>query len=172
MNEKEHQFAELKKLLQLKHHEVPPPAYFNNFSDQVISRIRAGEARSSRTLADRLQSEAPWLANFIQIFETRPGLIGAAATSLCLLLGLVVLFADRPDGASKNLLSATEPAAASTSSSVASLSEPSLLAASDSSGIVASTNPVTSLQPTTTLFGQASSSQLFQPAGFLTAGSH
>ena len=171
MNEKEQQFAELKKLLKFKRHEVPPPGYFDNFSGQVISRIRAGEAGGSHTFLERLQTEAPWLANFLQIFETRPGLIGGLATGLCLLLLLSVIFADRPDTAPKNLLAVSEPVAATGSSVVASMGEtPLLTAAPDASGIVASTNPVTSLQPTATLFGQAGGSPLFQPAGFMPAG--
>jgi hypothetical protein len=170
MNQNEQNFEDLKRLLKFKRHEAPPPGYFNNFSGQVISRIRAGEAGGSQTFIERLQRDAPWLANFLQVFETRPGLVGGLATSLCLLLVLAVVFADRPDTASKNLLSVSEPSAAA-GSPVASMGEPALLPASDSSGIVASTNPVTSLQPTATLFGQAAASPLFQPAGFMPAGS-
>jgi hypothetical protein len=171
MNQNEQNFEDLKRLLKFKRHEVPPPGYFNNFSGQVISRIRAGEAGGAQTFIERLQRDAPWLANFLQTFETRPGLVGGLAAGLCLLLVLAVIFADRPDTASKNLLSVSEPSVAA-SGPVASISEPPLLPASDSSGIVASTNPVTSLQPTATLFGQAGASPLFQPAGFMPAGSH
>jgi len=170
MNETEQNFEELKKLLTIKRHEVPPPGYFNHFSGQVISRIRAGEAGGSQTFMERLQAEAPWLANFFRVFETRPGLIGGMAASLCLLLVLSVIFADRPDATSKNLLAVSEPSPVS-GGPVAAMAETPLLAASaDSSGIVASTNPVTSLQPTATLFGQAGASPLFQPAGFMPAG--
>jgi len=49
------------------------------------------------------------------------------------------------------------------------MTAPTLAAASDSSGIVASTNPVTSLQPVATLFGQPAAGSLFQPAGFAPA---
>ncbi len=172
MNQTEQNFENLKTLLKLKQHEVPPPGYFNKFSDQVISRIRAGEAGGSQSLIERLQQDVPWLGNFLQIFETRPGLVGGLATSLCLLLVLSVIFSDHSDVAPKNLLAVSEPAIASTpSSEVASMNDaPALTPASDSSGIVASTNPVTSLQPTATLFGQASASPLFQPAGFMPAG--
>jgi hypothetical protein len=169
MNQNEqNNFAELTKLLKIKQHEVPPPGYFDNFSGQVISRIRAGEAGGMQTVAERFQSEAPWLANFLRIFETRPGLIGGFATSLCLLLVLVVVFAERSDVASKNLLSISEPASGMGNSPSA-MAEPSLMLATDSTGIVASTNPVTSLQPTATLFGQAAGSPIFQPAGFVPA---
>ena len=92
------------------------------------------------------------------------------ATSLCLLLVLSVIFADRPDAVPQNLLSVSEASAAAVGAVAAMAETPPLAAASDSSGIVASTNPVTSLQPTATLFGQAGASPLFQPAGFLPAG--
>ncbi|HEX7570913.1 MAG TPA: hypothetical protein VF492_10450 [Verrucomicrobiae bacterium] len=169
MNQNENNFEDLKRLLKLKQHEVPPPGYFNDFSGQVVSRIRAGEAGGSRSLIEQLESSAPWVVNFLRIFETRPGVIGGFATSLCLLLVLVVVFAERSEKTSNNLLTISEPAAV-TESSVASMTAPTLAAASDSSGIVASTNPVTSLQPVATLFGQPGSGSLFQPAGFAPAG--
>lgn len=168
MNQKEDNFAELKKLLQLKQHEVPPPGYFHHFSGNVISRIRAGEVGGAQGFTDRIQTEAPWLASLLRIFETKPGLIGGFATSLCLLLVLVVVFAERSEVASKNLLAVSE-AAAPAGNSVASMTAPPLLAASDSTGLVASTNPVTSLQPVATLFGQPASASLFQSASFAPA---
>lgn len=169
MNQDANNFEDLKRLLKLKQHEVPPPGYFNNFAGQVVSRIRAGEAGGARSFTERLEAEAPWVAGFLRIFETRPGIIGGFATSLCLLMVLVVVFADRSERASKDLLTISEPAAA-TESSVASMSAPALVAASDTTGIVASTNPVTSLQPVATLFGQPASAPLFQPASFAPAG--
>jgi len=38
-------FESLQKLLRLKRYEHPHPRYFNDFSQRVISRIEAGEAR-------------------------------------------------------------------------------------------------------------------------------
>jgi hypothetical protein len=169
MNQNENNFEDLKRLLKLKQLEVPPPGYFNHFSGQVMSRICAGESGGSKNYTESLQSNAPWLVSLFRVFETRPGLIGGFATSLCLLLLLVVVFSDRPDATSKNLLAISEPTAAA-GSSVASMTAPALVAASDSSGIVASTNPVTSLQPVVTLFGQTASATLFQPASFAPAG--
>jgi hypothetical protein len=168
MNQNENNFEDLKRLLKLKQHEVPPPGYFSHFSGQVVSRIRAGEAGGLQAFTERLQSAAPWAAGLLRLFDTRPGLIGGFATSLCLLLVLVAVFADRSDVGSKNLLAVSEPSVA-TGSSVASMPAPTLLAASDSSGIVASTNPVTSLQPVATLFGQPAQASLFQPASFAPA---
>ena len=169
MNQNEQNFDALKKLLKLKQHEVPPPGYYNNFSGQVISRIRAGEANYAQSMTERLQAEAPWLVSLFRVFEARPGLIGAFATSLCLLLVGVVVFSERSEQASKNLIAISEPTAPTGNAAVASLSAAPIVAATDNSnsGIVASTNPVTSLQPTATLFGQSGGSTLFQPAGFM-----
>jgi len=66
-----------------------------------------------------------------------------------------------------NILTATtdeQPVA-----SLASVTTPNLLTADPASGIVASTNPVTSLQPMPTLFGQSGGSPLFQTASFGSA---
>ena len=169
MNEQNQNFETLKQLLKLKRHEIPPPGYFNNFSDQVVSRIRAGEAGGAATFMDRLEMDAPWVVSFLRIFETRPGVVGAFATSLCLLLVLVVVFAEQSDKAAKTLLTISEPAVQS-AGSVASVTAPPLLAAGEASGIVASTNPVASLQPAMTLFGQPANAGLFQSASFAPGG--
>jgi hypothetical protein len=61
--------------------------------------------------------------------------------------------------------------AGSPETSLASLSTPAMgitTAVADESGIAVSTNPVISLQPTASLFGQQN--PLFQPASFAPAG--
>lgn len=167
MNENQQNFDELKRLLTLKRHEIPPPGYFNSFSGDVISRIRAGEASRGQTLTERLENQAPWLARFLRSFETQPGVIGACATGLCAILVLGVIFADYSDRSSNKLVDLTG-AAPLTGNSVASLTAlvPQALADSDSGGIAVSTNPVVSLQPATTLFGQSAQSSMFQNASF------
>jgi hypothetical protein len=159
-------FDELKRLLKLKRHEVPPPGYFEQFSAKVLFRIRTGEAGGSHTLAEKLAVEAPWLLRVLQIFETRPGLVGAFATSLCLLLMLGVLASDHTDSISQDSLLAGVPVesqetAATTTVAIAD-------AAANESGVTVNTNPVTSLQPTATLFGQQN--PLFQTASFAPTG--
>ena len=169
MNENNNNFEELKQLLKLKRHEVPPPGYFNNFSDQVISRIRAGEAGGAATFMDRLEMDAPWVVSFLRIFETRPGVVGAFATSLCLVLLLVVVFTENSDKSAKTMLALSD-STVPPGASVTAVTAPPLLAAGEASGIVASTNPVASLQPTTALFGQPANAGLFQSASFAPSG--
>ena len=169
MNQKENNFEELKQLLKLKQQELPPPGYFDDFSGQVIARIRAGEAGVPQAYTENLQSDAPWVMNFLRLFETRPGLIGGFAASLCLLLVLGVIFAEHSEVATKDLLTVSEPSTAS-ASPMASIGAPALVAASESSGIVASTNPVTSLQPVATLFAQPAAPSLFQSVSFASPG--
>ena len=159
MSENEQNFEQLKKLLKLKRHEVPPPGFFNNFSGEVVSRIRAGEGTRHQSFAERVESDVPWLANFLRIFDTKPGLVGGFATSLCLLLLLTVVFAERAEQAPKNIFAVT----GQSGQAAAATSTPVLAAAEPIGGIVASTNPVTSLQPMATLFGQPASAGLFQP---------
>ena len=173
MNEKEQNFDRLKQLLKLKQHEVPPPGYFSNFSSDVIARIRAGEAGGHQTFADRIRTGTPWFASFMEIFDTRPGLVGGFATSLCLLLIFGVIYAEHSEESSDSML-VISGASALPERSVAPLSTPTLASAAvpgaQPTGIVASTNPVTSLQPVTTLFGQPGASPLFQSASFAPAG--
>ena len=164
MNGSENNFETLKQLLSLKRHEVPPPGYFHHFSGQVVARIRAGETGRTQGFAEQLQIRAPWLANFLQIFETKPGLIVAFATSLCLLLVAGLFIAEQSDSTPKNIPALAENAQPSLTPS-ASASSPILLAAADQpTGIAISTNPVLSLQPAATLFGQQN--PIFQSASF------
>jgi hypothetical protein len=174
MSEHGQDFEGLKRLLKLKRHEIPPPGYFNDFSAEVVSRIRAGESRFGRTLADRLENQAPWLLSFLRVFEVKPGVIGAFATCLCLLLVLGVVVAEHSDSTSQAMLttaSSSQPEQTLASSPAQVAAEPaSAFAAASDGGIVASTNPVTSLQPVATLFGQPNSTSIFQPASFTPSG--
>jgi hypothetical protein len=72
-------FEQLRKLLALKRHELPPPRYFDDFSLQVIVRIKAGEA-------DRSFQPYAWLQRFWAALDTRPALAGAFGAAVCALL--------------------------------------------------------------------------------------
>ena len=76
MNENDNNFEALRRLLALKRHEIPPPGYFEDFSSNVIARIRAGEAAQPM----------PWLLRFFMAFEAKPAYPVALASSLCVLL--------------------------------------------------------------------------------------
>jgi hypothetical protein len=152
----ENNFESLRRLLAIKRHELPPPGYFNNFSSQVVARIRAGETDVPDSLSERLLAGAPWLVNFFQVFEVKPAFTGAFASALCLLLLFGAVFAERPDAATQPLLAqATESSAplAAISPAVAlpKVTESNLLA---SGGVNPSLNLQPSLQPVAMLFGQ------------------
>jgi hypothetical protein len=76
MSDHEQDFEALRRLLALKRHEVPPPGYFEDFSCDVIARVRAREAAA----------RMPWFLKLLQAFESRPAYPVALASSLCLLL--------------------------------------------------------------------------------------
>ena len=159
MKENEQNFDELKRLLKLKRHEVPPPGYFNNFSDKVIARIQAGEAANYGTAYENVQTHAPWLARFFAIFEAKPAVIGGFATGLCALLALGAVLTEKSDQTATGFVAENTD---STPMSLASLSMPTGLA--DAGGIQVSSNSA-SLQPMATLFGQQN--PLLQSASFM-----
>ena len=151
MKENEQNFDELKKLLQLKQREVPPPGYFNGFSDKVVARIKSGQVAKMGSAYERLQSTAPWLARLLANFESRPSVMAGFAVSICLLLVLGVILTEKTENASMGLVADMQnPAPAGVS--IASIDNSQMLADSGG-GIQISTNPF-SLQPTANLFGQ------------------
>ena len=79
-----------------------------------------------------------------------------------MLLFLGIIYAERPEITSQPLLQAT------TAASLAAVSPVSLSQSADQTGIVSSTDPVLSLQPVASLFGQQNS--LAQPVSFSLPG--
>jgi hypothetical protein len=100
MSEDTENFEQLRRLLALKRHEQPPPGYFNDFSRQVILRIRAGERGGEVTILEQFSWEAPWLQRIWAALETKPILAGTFGLGLCSLLIAGVVFADKGDVAS------------------------------------------------------------------------
>lgn len=167
MNETEPNFEALRQLLALKKHELPPPGYFNRFSGEVVSRIRAGESARPETAMERLFVEAPWLLKIIQAFESKPAFTGVFASALCLLIVAGIVYTDNPTAAPD----ATAPGQVSQSGSPMAALSPGFLNASPSdvqSGLVSSTNPVLSLDssaaPNASPFGNPN--PLLQPVSF------
>jgi hypothetical protein len=100
MSENENDFERLRRLLALKRHEIPPPGYFENFSSQIVGRIRAGETGASEGFV----LELPWLVRLLSAFEVKPAYTGAFASALCLLLVFGIVLAERSDSAPRPLL--------------------------------------------------------------------
>lgn len=164
MNEDENNFDALRRLLKLKRQETPPPGYFNSFSGQVIAHIRAGENKAVRTPEQEYFSEAPWLLKLLQAFEFKPAFTGAFASALVLLLVFGIVYADRTDSAPQPALQAFGQSAGS----FAAVTPAALAQPADSTGIIATTNPATSLQPVASLFN--SQNPFAQPVSFTPSG--
>ena len=149
----------LRRLLVLKRHETPPPGYFNNFSSQVLRRIRAGESAESVTFLDKLFGPSSGLARLLKVLDAKPVFAGGFAGALCLVLFFGIVYAERPDVTSPPMLQGV-----STGTSLAALSPASLSRSAGQIGIMSSTNPVLSLQPIGSNFGQPN--PLAQPVSF------
>jgi hypothetical protein len=80
-------FEKLQHLLKLKRYETPPPRYFNDFSGQVTSRIRAGGTGARYEAFENIVTQTPWLSRLWHSLERQPALSGAVAAIVC---GLVV----------------------------------------------------------------------------------
>jgi hypothetical protein len=79
MGPEQDNFEHVRRLLALKRHEQPPPRYFNDFSTQVIVRLKAGEGARSAEPYD-------WFQRLWAALDTRPALTGAFAAAVCALL--------------------------------------------------------------------------------------
>jgi hypothetical protein len=96
MSQDSEDFGSLRRLLALKRHEQPPPGYFNDFSGQVIARIKAGE-RADESALDRFFWEVPWLQRLWAALEAKPILAGAFGATVCGLLIFGVIYSERID---------------------------------------------------------------------------
>ena len=86
MNPDSENFNAVRRLLALKRHEQPPPGYFNNFSSQVISRIKAGEGAEHASSIGRLFAKAGWWQHLVAVLEAKPAFAGAFGAAVCALL--------------------------------------------------------------------------------------
>ena len=71
-------FDQLRKLLALKKHEAPPPAYFDSLPGKIMARIEAAQG----------QQQLSWWRRWLARFEVNPIAAGAgiAVVGVCLLL--------------------------------------------------------------------------------------
>jgi hypothetical protein len=170
MNQPESNFKTLHQLLALKKHETPPPGYFNNFSSEVISRIRLGEAKEAPDALGKLFAEAPWMLRFLRMFEAKPAFAGVFASVMFLLLVTGIVYIDHPQAPADSLMpdqtaQTDQPVStAQNGAAFASMSSSFLTPSSQQSDLVSSTNPVMSLEPIGTTFGSQNS--LVQSAVF------
>jgi hypothetical protein len=74
----------LRRLLKLKRYEQPPPRYFNDFSSQVIARIKLGDrGESNAPLMVRILGQASWLQRTLVGFDAKPVVTGAFYVAIC-----------------------------------------------------------------------------------------
>ena len=170
MKEKDNNFGELHRLLKLKRNEVPPPGYFDNFSGQVIARIQNDAGGLNSSFVEKLEGSAPWLLNFLRVFEAKPGIIGAAATACCLLLVGGVILSERADNAQKTVIAGTDVNQSAATPNLVQIAAPLLANAETSGGITATTN-TPNLQPLNGIFGQPVGQPLFQQVSY-PVGNH
>src|SRR6267154_1588333 len=84
-------FEALRRLIALKRYERPHPRFFNDFSSQVIARIKAGEHLHDETSG--LLSFS-WFHRVWMAFETKPMLAGAAGLGACALVVAGFVFSE------------------------------------------------------------------------------
>ena len=80
-------FEQLRKLLALKRHEVPPPGYFDRFSGSVIARLQAPEPVARPTWPQLLGLD----------FDLKPAFLCATGVAVCALLSLGIIMATQLD---------------------------------------------------------------------------
>jgi hypothetical protein len=168
MNQDTENFEQLRRLLALKRHEQPPPGYFNDFSRQVILRIKAGERGEEGAFLERLLWEAPWLQRIWAALEAKPVMAGVFGVAVCGLLLMGVIYSDKTDVSSFALVPTTGSEAAPMALANVSAADHPLLA----KPVVlepSSTNPITTAQTDESLLGDIGKLRA-QPASFSFPG--
>ena len=170
MNQDTENFEQLRRLLALKRHEQPPPGYFNNFSQEVIARIKVGEKGESGAVLERLLWEAPWLQRVWAAFEAKPILAGVFGVAVCGLLITGVIYSDKTDAASVALVPGTETESAPMALANVSAADHPLLA----KPVIlepSSTSPIATAQTGESLLGDIGKLRA-EPATFSFPGGH
>jgi len=100
MNREDQNFDQLRRLLKLKRYEQPPPRYFNDFSTQVVSRLRSSQ---STDLSDN------WLQRLWRALELKPIMPAAFGAAICGLLVAGAVYTDSDNTALTGLTAVTLP---------------------------------------------------------------
>jgi hypothetical protein len=95
MNPEKENFEPLCRLLKLKRHEQPPPRYFNDFSSQVVARIRAGDAGHREAVLDN----GSWLMKLWSFIDSKPMVPGAVGVAFCVLLVFGAVYTEKSTSA-------------------------------------------------------------------------
>jgi hypothetical protein len=96
------EFEALRRLLKLKRYENPPPRYFNEFSGEVIARIRAGAAEDRSEPLERMEWESPLLQRVLSFFQSKPLFAGGFGAALCIGAVTMVALMGRPENQPKS----------------------------------------------------------------------
>lgn len=153
MSPDQEDFKQLRQLLALKRHEIPPPGYFEGFSRQVMARIKAGgkaEDRAGWVLG------VPWFRRVWDVMERQPIWAGAFGAAVCALLVWGVVAPENADERQSMGLAVSGNPLVQTAGG----SEMGVLARAAALHFP-STNPVVSTQPRSSLFDEM---QLPRPA--------
>jgi len=149
------EFDQVRRLLALKRHELPPPGYFHRFPGQVIARIRSGERAQDLGVLGHWFGDASWLARLWGRLESQPILAAAVGAASCafLLAGVVLSTENAETGVATQPTMASSVGLADRASRGAEV-EPVMLAA---------------FEMTNSFGGASASSSLFpaQPAVFI-----
>jgi hypothetical protein len=105
MKPEQEDFEALCRLLKLKRYEQPPPRYFNDFSSQVVARIRAGDAGGRGTVL----ASGSWLVRLWSLIEAKPMLPGSIGVAICALLVFGAIYSDNPPNAPGSIFADTDP---------------------------------------------------------------
>lgn len=95
MNADNQDFEALRRLLKLKRHEPPPPRYFNDFSTQVLNRIRNTTPTIQDDALEQVTAQSLWLERIVAAFQNKPLLAGAFGAAVCGLLVFGVAYSER-----------------------------------------------------------------------------
>jgi len=136
MSQDTENFDQLRRLLKIKRYEQPPPRYFNDFSSQVIARIKRGDQGSGHASAGRMLWEAPWLQRIWAAFEAKPALAGVFGLTVCATLITGVIYSERTDLQPEALIPGTE----------SSISSPMEIANAMAENRAALVNPTTAIE--------------------------
>jgi len=96
MEDQGENFDQLRRLLTLKRHEVPPPGYFNRLPGKVINRICMEREAKRRNAYTKFDAEAPWLTKLWRRLAGRPVFAGGFSAALCSLILAGIFLAEKP----------------------------------------------------------------------------